>query len=85
MASISSEENLPQRLRDLEDEEGSIVFQPQNPYPREQSEEERRNKKSCKSNCINGSLVALKSLLFIFYGGNVIQISDYKVYIFSVC
>lgn len=72
MASISSEENTfpphPYNRED-DDEEGSIVFQPQNPYPREQSEDK---KKSCKSNCINGSLLALKSLLFIFYGGNVI-------------
>jgi len=26
-------------------------------------------KSSCKSNCVNGNLVALKALLFIFYGG----------------
>jgi len=59
--------------REDDEEDGSVVFQPQNPYPREESKDERRRinnrKKSCKSSCINGNLVALKALLFIFYGG----------------
>lgn len=67
MESVSSEEDntIPQENRDLVDEEGSVVFQSRSPYPRD----EGKRKKSCKSRCINGSLVGLKTLLFIFYGG----------------
>jgi len=85
MESVSSENTIASTSpnRDEDEDDGSISFQPQNPYPREESEAERRRihnrKKSCKSNCINGNLVALKALLFIFYGGMQIEFILFEI------
>jgi len=57
----------------IDDGDGSFTLDASNPYPQVYRDDPRKPKKKpcCTSNCINGSLLPLKILLFVFYGGKL--------------